>query len=73
MENLLQGISHVIVDDILISGKDDNNNLANLEAVLKKLPESGPRLGKEKCYFMVPALTYCGYVINTSGIKPGAA
>ena len=29
MENLLQGIPHVIVrmDDILISGKDDNNHI----------------------------------------------
>ena len=42
MENLLQGIPHVIVrmDDILISGKDDNNHIANLEAVLKKLSEA---------------------------------
>ena len=75
MENLLQGISHVIVrmDDILISGKDDNNHLANLEAMLKKLSEAGLRLRKEKCYFMVPEVTYCGYVINGSGIKPVAA
>lgn len=42
MENLLQGIPQVIVrmDDILISGKDDNNHIANLEAVLKKLSEA---------------------------------
>ena len=75
VENLLQGISHVIVrmDDILISGKDDNNHLANLESVLKKLSEAGLRLQKEKCYFMVPEVTYCGYVINGSSIQPVAA
>ena len=28
------------MDDILISGKDDNNHIANLEAVLKKLSEA---------------------------------
>ena len=33
------------MDDILISGKDDNNHIANLEAVLKKLSEAGLRLG----------------------------
>lgn len=75
IENLLQGSSHVIMrmDDILISGKDDNNHLANLEAVLKKLSEAGLWLRKEKCYFMVPEVTYCGYMINSSGMKPIAA
>jgi len=36
MENLLQGIAHVVlrVDDILVSGKDDPDHLANLEEVL---------------------------------------
>ena len=72
MENLLQGIPNVIVrmDDILISGKDDDHHMANLEAVLKKLSEAGLRLPKEKCFFMVPEVTYCGYVINGRGIKP---
>ena len=72
MENLLQGIPNVIVrmDDILISGKDDDHHMANLEAVLKKLSEAGLRLRKEKCFFMVPEVTYCGYVINGRGIKP---
>ena len=72
MENLLQGIPNVIVrmDDILISGKDDDHHMANLEAVLKKLSETGLRLRKEKCFFMVPEVTYCGYVINGRAIKP---
>ena len=72
MENLLQGIPNVIVrmDDILISGKDDDHHMPNLEAVLKKLSEAGLRLRKEKCFFMVPEVTYCGYVINGHGIKP---
>jgi len=72
MENLLLGIPQVIVrmDNILISGKDDNNHIANLEAVLKKLSEAGLRLQKEKCFFMVLDVTYCGYEINGRGIKP---
>ena len=39
MKNLLQGIPHVIVwmDDILVGEKEDNNHLANLEAVLKEV------------------------------------
>jgi len=58
------------MDGILISGKD---HLANLGAVLKKLSAAGPRLRLEKCFFMVPGVTYCGYAINGSGIKPVAA
>jgi len=58
------------VDDILISGKDDNNHIASLEAVLKKLSEAGLQLRKEKCFFMVSDNTYCGYEISGHGIKP---
>ena len=72
MENLLQGIHQVILpmDDILISGKDNNNHIANLEAVLNKLPEAGLRLRKEKHFFMVSEVTYYDYEINGHGIKP---
>jgi ribosome-interacting GTPase 1 len=45
MENLLQGISFVVVrvDDILVSGSNDEEHLANLEEVLKRLSEHGIR------------------------------
>lgn len=58
------------MDDILVSGKHDDDHLASLEVVLKKLSEAGLRLRKEKCFFVVPEVTYCGYVINGGGIKP---
>ena len=75
MEKLLQGIPHVTVrmDDILISGKYVNDYLTNLEAVFTKLSAAGLRLRHEKCFFMVPEVTYCGYVNNGSGIEPVAA
>ena len=45
MENLLQGIPFVVVrvDDILVSGSNDEEHLANLEEVLKRLSEHGLR------------------------------
>lgn len=52
------------MDDIFISGKDDNNYIVNLEVVFKKLLEVGLRLRKEKCFFMVLEVIYCGYEIN---------
>ncbi|CAB4020403.1 Hypothetical predicted protein, partial [Paramuricea clavata] len=50
MENLLQGIPFVVVrvDDILVSGSNDEEHLANLEEVLKRLSEHGLRLKKKK-------------------------
>ena len=75
MENLLQGIPHVVVqvDDILVSGKGDPDHLANLEAVLSRLSTAGLKLRLAKCLFMQPEVTYCGYVISGDGIQPVAA
>ena len=75
MENLLQGIPDVVVriDDILVSGKDELNHLANLEKVLSRLSSAGLRLRLDKYLFMQSSVTYCGYVIIGNGIQPMAA
>ena len=75
MENLLQGIPQVVVriDDILVSGKDDPDHLANLERVLNRISTAGLKLRLDKCLFMQPTVTYCGYVITGDGIQPVAA
>ena len=75
MENLLQGITHVVVrvDDILVSGKDDPDHLANLEAVLSRISTAGLKLRLAKCLFIQPEVTYYGYVISGDGIKPVVA
>ena len=43
---ILQGIDNVaaIQDDILVTGKDDDDHLRNLEATLSRLREYGVRL-----------------------------
>ena len=58
------------VDDILISGIDDNDHLNNLSAVLKTLERSGLRLKREKCNFLLPEVTYLGFRINKHGVHP---
>ena len=72
MENLLQGIPRVVVriDDILVSGTNDEDHLKNLGTVLERLSKAGLRLRREKCFFMEPEVTYCGYVINGKGVMP---
>ena len=72
MENLLQGIPLVVVrvDDILVSGSNDEEHLANLEEVLKRLSKHGLRLKQKKCAFMVNEVGYLGQKINSQGIQP---
>ena len=71
MENVLQGISFVIVrvDDILVSGQNDEQHIANLEEVLKRLSGAGLRLNEKKCIFMAPEVIYLGQRVNRHGIK----
>ena len=72
MENLLKGIPNVVayIDDILVTGKTDAEYLKNLQQVLQRLQESGMRLKRSKCSFMLPKVTYLGYVISSEGVHP---
>ena len=72
MDKRLRHLPYVIVrvDDILISGQNDQEHLDNLRTVLSVLKESGLTLKLAKCYFMKPEVTYCGYVISKEGVKP---
>ena len=72
MDNLLQGMPYVVayLDDMLISGRSEQEHLDNLECVLKKLLEAEMRLNREKCLFMLPEVDYLGHRISKEGIKP---
>ncbi|XP_039862929.1 uncharacterized protein LOC120718450 [Simochromis diagramma] len=72
MDNLLQNIPGVAVylDDILVTGKTEEEHLRNLEQVLKKLSEAGLRLKHSKCVFQAPSVTYLGHRISAQGLSP---
>ena len=65
MENLLQGVSRVCVyiDDIIVTGKTEEEHLQNLNEVLS-------RLKKEKCKYMVTEIEYLSHKINHEGLQP---
>ena len=43
MENVLQGLPHTVVyiDDILVTGRNEEEHISNLNQVLKRLQEAG--------------------------------
>ncbi|UYV71932.1 K02A2.6-like, partial [Cordylochernes scorpioides] len=72
MDILLKGIPKVFcaLDDILITGKNDQDHLKNLECVLQRIQEAGLKLRKDKCSFLAPSLEYLGHKIAKEGLQP---
>lgn len=75
MEQLLNGIPHVgvLLDNVLITGVTEEELLANLEAVLKRLSDAGFRLKVSKCQFMKSLLDCLDHHIDEDGFHPVAA
>jgi len=71
MDNLLQGISGVCtyLADILVTGRSLKEQLDNLSAALARLWESGMKLKKEKCQFLMAKVEYLGHVISSKGLE----
>ena len=63
---ILQGIPHTIcyIDDILVTGMNNQEHLTNLEEVLRQLKHHGNTLKKEKCKLMSESVEYLCYVID---------
>ena len=72
METFLQGLSGVCLylDDILITGKTDQDHLNNLSVVLQRLAAAGMKLKPEKCSFMLTEVEYLGHKISAKGLQP---
>ena len=53
MDQVLEGVkgTSCILDDMIITGKDDDEHLENLKEVLKRLKEHGLQAKMEKCAF----------------------
>lgn len=72
METLLAEIPmcRPYLDDIIISGRTDEEHVANLEAVLDCLEKNGLRLKKAKCQFMMNSVEFLGHKLDQQGIRP---
>lgn len=72
MENVLAGIPNICIylDDILVSGKSEQDHLQTLEKVFARLSAAGLTLKLAKCQFGLKSVTYLGHVIDEHGLHP---
>ena len=70
MDIILQGFPHTIcyIDDILVTGVNNQEHLTNVEEVLRRLMHHSITLKKEKCKFMSESVEYLGHVIDSQGL-----
>ena len=72
IRKLLQGVNGVINihDDILITGKTQEDHDKSLQHTFQILKDSGLTLNKNKCIFSQSEIKFFGLVFNSSGISP---
>ena len=70
MDVILQGIPHVCcyIDDILITGVNQQEHLQNLEEVLRRLEQNNLRIKKSKCEFFKDSVEYLGHCVDAQGL-----
>ena len=75
METVLKWLPMVVAyfDDILVSGKTEQEHLTNLAQVLDQLDSAGMKFKKEKCAFCLPRVEYLGHIISEEGLCPSAS
>ena len=69
MDTILKGIDGVVcyIDDILITGRNDQEHRNRLEAVLSRLERYGVQLKLSKCSFPQEKVQFLGHVIDAEG------
>lgn len=72
LEQLISDIPCCVnyLDDIVVTGKTNEEHIQNLEKLLSKLESAGLRCNKSKCSFMQDKIEYLGNIISKNGIEP---
>ncbi|XP_046404731.1 uncharacterized protein K02A2.6-like [Ischnura elegans] len=71
METILAGIPGVVcfLDDILITGENNDVHKERLYEVCNRLKVSGLSVSKKKCEFFRKSIEYLGYVLSEDGLS----
>ena len=72
MTEILGDISGVVclVDDILVTGRTQDEHNSRLTEVLTRLKKAKVTLGLSKCKFSQPSVKFLGQMVDQSGVKP---
>jgi transposase InsO family protein len=72
IEQVINGLDHTcaIMDDVLVSGVDDEDHLRNLIELFERFRKYGLRVKREKCAFMQDSVVYMGRRISANGLQP---
>ena len=70
MDSVMNGLQGVggILDDLIVTGSNDETHFRNLEGALERMSCMGIKLKKEKCVFMKPSVEYFAFVVDRDGI-----
>ncbi|CAC5418671.1 unnamed protein product [Mytilus coruscus] len=70
LTKILQGLTGVqcILDDMVITGKNDREHLVNLDKVIKRLEMYNLSDNKDKCKFSKDEIEFCGHKIDKHGL-----
>ena len=74
MDSILQGIRGVAcyIDDIIVTGKSDEEHLEHLEEVLLRLLRHGVHAKWAKCRFLQSSVNFLGHRVDAEGIHATA-
>ncbi|PFX21818.1 Uncharacterized protein K02A2.6 [Stylophora pistillata] len=75
IDKMLDGLTQTggILDDLIVTGQNDEQHIENLHHTLKKLEECGARFKVSKCAIMQPKVEYFAFVLNREAIHSSPA
>ena len=74
VSDMLEAIEkcEVIVEDLLVWGKNTEDHDHALKQVLKRATENDLRFKEQKCKFLRQEVEYVGHVFGTDGLRPSS-
>ena len=75
VSSIIAGLAGVVclMDDIVVSGKDEAEHDQRLQATLSRLAAAGITLNKDKCVFKQSSISFLGQIVSSEGIKADPA
>ena len=61
--------AEIIVDDLVVWERNDEEHDKRLEQVLERALKSGLKLNRKKCKFSVNRITYVGHIFSSNGLE----